>query len=236
MRALTSTEAVPIMMGGILYTPTVQHIVVALEPETGTVIWKYDLGKASAPLRGVTYWQGDKENPPEILAGTSDGALIALNAKTGKLVPGFGNEGRVDLRVGVTEKFPQAPYHMSSPGTVYRSLIITGAQGKEDDPDGPAMDVRAWDLQSGRLVWTFHTIPHPGELGYKTWPKDNWITAGSPSNWGAPTVDTERGLVFLPIGQPAAQYYGGARHGQNLYSSSIVALDANTGKYAGISS
>jgi quinoprotein glucose dehydrogenase len=230
-RYLTATEAVPIVAGGILYAPTLNHSIVALEPETGKEIWKYDLGKTTgAPLRGVTYWQGDGTIPPQILAGTSDGRLIALNAKTGKLVPGFGNEGAVDLRTGVSEKFPGAPYHMASPGMIYRNLIITGAQGKEDDPDGPAMDVRAWDLHNGKLVWTFHTIPHPGEPGYETWPKDNWITAGSPANWGSATLDAQRGLIFLPIGQPAAQYYGGARHGQNLYSSSIVALDANTGK------
>jgi glucose dehydrogenase len=230
-RYLTATEAVPIMAAGILYAPTLNHTIVALEPETGKEIWKYDLGKATgAPLRGVTYWQGDGAIPQQILAGTSDGRLIALNARTGKLVPGFGNEGAIDLRAGVTEKFPAAPYHMASPGMIFHSLIITGAQGKEDDPDGPAMDVRAWDLHTGRLVWTFHTIPHPGEPGYETWPKDNWLTAGSPANWGAATLDARRGLIFLPIGQPAAQYYGGARHGQNLYSSSIVALDANTGK------
>jgi len=225
-----ATEAVPIMVDGMLYTPTVSHAIVALEPESGEEIWKYDLSKANATLRGVTYWPGDKDNPPAILAGTSEGRLIALNAKTGKLVPGFGRDGVVDLRAGVTEKFPTAPYHMSSPGVIYNNLIITGAQGKEDDPDGPAMDVRAWDLRTGKLVWTFHTIPHPGEAGYETWPKDNWMAAGSPANWGAATVDTQRGLIFLPIGQPAAQYYGGARHGQNLFSSSIVALDANTGK------
>jgi glucose dehydrogenase len=224
------TEAVPIMVDGMLYTPTVNHTIVALEPESGEEIWKYDLSKASGTLRGVTYWQGDKDNPPAVLAGTSEGRLIALNAKTGKLIPSFGQEGVVDLRAGVAEKFPSAPYHMSSPGVIYRNLIITGAQGKEDDPDGPAMDVRAWDLHTGKLVWTFHTIPHPGEPGYETWPKDNWMTAGSPANWGAATVDPQRGLVFLPIGQPAAQYFGGARPGQNLYSSSIVALDANTGK------
>ena len=229
-RVLTSTEAVPIMVGGVLYTPTVHHSIVALEPETGKEIWKYDLGSVAAPLRGVTYWQGDKQAPPEILAGTSDGRLIAINAKTGKLVPGFGQEGIVDLRTGVTEKFPNAPYHISSPGVIFRNLIITGAQGKEDDPDGPAMDVRAWDLHSGKQAWTLHTIPHPGESGYETWPKDNWVTAGSPANWGAATIDAQRGLVFLPIGQPAAQYYGGARHGQNLYSSSIVALDGASGK------
>jgi glucose dehydrogenase len=229
-RVLSGTEAVPIVANGILYTPTVRHNIVALEPETGKEIWKYDLGKVAAPLRGVTYWPGDKESPPQILAGTSDGRLLAINARTGKLVPGFGKEGAVDLRAGVADKFPDAAYHMASPGTVYRNLIITGAQGKEDDAPGPAMDVRAWDLRTGKLVWTFHPIPHPGEAGYETWPKDYWITAGTPGNWGAATVDTQRGLVFLPIGQPAAQYYGGARHGQNLYSSSIVALDANTGK------
>jgi glucose dehydrogenase len=229
-RALTTSEAVPIMVDGMLYTPTVHHSIVALEPESGEEIWKYDLGKASGTLRGVTYWQGDKDHPPQILAGTSEGHLLALNAKTGKLISGFGKDGVVDLRAGVTEKFPNMPYHMSSPGAIYRNLIITGAQGKEDDPDGPAMDVRAWDLPTGKLVWTFHTIPHPGEPAYETWPKDNWLTAGSPANWGAITVDEERGLIFLPIGQPAAQYYGGARHGQNLYSSSIVALDAKTGK------
>jgi glucose dehydrogenase len=229
-RALTATEAVPIMVGGVLYAPTVHHTIVALDPETGKEIWKYDLGQAAAPLRGVTYWQGDKDIPPEILAGTSDGWLLALNARTGQLVPGFGKEGALDLRQGVTEKFPNSAYHMGSPGVIYHNLIITGAQGKEDDPDGPAMDVRAWDLRTGKLVWTFHTIPPPGEAGYETWPKDNWVTAGSPANWGAATLDTQRGLIFLPIGQPAAQYYGGARHGQDLYSSSIVALDADTGK------
>jgi glucose dehydrogenase len=228
-RALTSTEAVPIMVDGVLFTPTVHHSIVALDPQTGREIWKYELGKAAAPLRGVTYWRGDKSAPAEILAGTSDGHLLAINAKTGKPVPGFGTEGSLNLRQNVTDKFPDAPYHMSSPGVIYRNLIITGAQGKEDDPDGPAMDVRAWDLHTGKLVWTFHTIPHPGEPGYETWPKDNWVAAGSPANWGAATLDAQRGLIFLPIGQPAAQYYGGARHGQNLYSSSIVALDATTG-------
>jgi quinoprotein glucose dehydrogenase len=229
-RTLTATEAVPIVVGGVMYTPTVQHTIVALEPETGKELWKYDLGKPGAPLRGVTYWPGDNEHPPQVLAGLSDGSLIALNAKTGKLVPGFGSEGRVDLRPGVADKFPNMPYHMSSPGMIYKNLIITGAQGQEENPDGPAMDVRGWDLRTGKLAWTFHTIPHPGEPGYNTWPESNWVNAGSPANWGAATVDVERGLIFLPVGQPASQYYGGARPGTNLYSSSIVALDAGTGK------
>jgi glucose dehydrogenase len=231
---IAATEAVPIMVNGVLFAPTIDHTIVALNPETGQELWKYELGRTGAPLRGVSYWAGDKANPTQhpasILAGTSDGKLIEINAKTGKLVPGFGNEGVVNLKQGVSDKYPDAPYHMSSPGAIYRNSIITGAQGKEDEPGGPDMDVRSWDLRDGKLLWTFHTIPHPGEAGCETWPPDYWKTAGSPANWGAATVDEQRGLIFLPIGQPAAQYYGGARHGNNLYSSSIVALDANTGK------
>ena len=227
---VASTEAVPIMINGILYTPTPQHAIVALECETGKELWKFDLGKTGAPLRGVTYWAGDKDHIGQIMAGTSDGHLIALNAKTGKLVPGFATEGSLDLRPGVVEKFPDMPYHMSSPGAVWKNMIITGAQGQEENPEGPAMDIRAWDVRTGRLLWTFHPLPHPGEPGYETWPKDSWINGGSPANWGAMTIDNERGLAFVPIGQPASQYYGGARHGTNLYSSSIVALDLNTGK------
>ena len=119
---------------------------------------------------------------------------------------------------------------MASPGLIYRNFIVTGAQGQEDNSEGPAMDVRAWDVRTGKLAWTFHTIPHPGEPGYDTWPKDYWMTAGTPANWGFGSVDVARGLIFLPIGQPAAQYYGGHRPQQNLYGSSVVALDANTGK------
>jgi len=224
------SQAIPIVVGGVMYTSTAQRTIVALDPATGKEIWKYDLGKVAGPNRGVSYWAGDGKLPPKILAGTSDGRLLALDAKTGLLVPTFGNGGAIDLRAGVADKFPRMPYHMASPGAIYRNVIITGAQGAEDNPEGPAMDVRAWDLRNGKLVWTFHTIPHPGEPGADTWPKDYWMTAGSPANWGFGSVDTERGLVFLPIGQPAAQYYGGHRALPNLYSSSVVALDANTGK------
>lgn len=228
-RLIAATEAVPIVVGNVLFTPTVQHTIVALEADTGAEIWKYNLGKVSATLRGVSYWPGDAQNPPEILAGTSDGMLIALNASTGKLVPAFGNEGVVNLRAGVADKYPKMPYHMSSPGAVYKNLIITGSQGQEDNPDGPAQDLRAWDVRTGKLVWTFHPLPHPGEAGYETWPKDAWEHVGSPANWGLITVDTARGLIFVPFGQPAPQYYGAIRAGQNLYSSSIVALNAETG-------
>lgn len=226
---LPATEAVPLVADGLLYAPIAPSAIVALEPHTGQEVWKYELGRTRAPTRGLTFWRGDAADPSRILAGTSDGKLIALNAKSGKLVTTFGNGGALDLRVGVTDKFPDAPYRMSSPGAIYRNLIITGAAGKEGEPEGPAMDVRAWDVRTGRLAWTFHTIPHPGEAGYDSWPPDYWVKAGTPALWGMPTVDEQRGLLFLPIGQPAGDYYGGSRPGQNLHASSIVALDANTG-------
>jgi glucose dehydrogenase len=229
-RILAPTEAVPIVIGNVLFTPTTQHTIVALQADTGQEIWRYDLGNASATLRGLSFWPGDSQTPPEVFTGTSEGKLIGLNAETGKPVPGFGNEGIVDLRAGVTDKFPKMPYHMSSPGAIYKNLIITGSQGQEDNPDGPAQDVRAWDVHTGKLVWTFHPLPHPGEVGYETWPKDAYEHVGSPANWGFITVDNQRGLIFLPIGQPAPQYYGASRPGDNLFSSSIVALDAATGK------
>ena len=223
------SQAIPIVVGGVLYTPTAQRTIVALDPATGKEIWKHELGQAGAPNRGVSYWPGDRTHRPLILAGTTDGRLLALDAATGMLMPSFGDGGAINLRAGVADQFPNMPYTLPSPGIVYKNLIITGSRGQEDNPDGPAPDVRAWDLRTGRLVWTFHTIPHPGEPGHDTWPKNYWKTAGAPANWGSGSVDVDRGLVFLPIGQPASQYYGGHRAQTNLYSSSVVALDANTG-------
>jgi len=230
IRTAVRSQAVPILVGGILYTSTARRTIVALDPSTGREIWKYEVDKGGAPNRGVAYWPGDRASSPRIFAGSTDGRLIALNAESGKPVGTFGDGGAIDLRVSVADNYPKMPYAMASPGLVYKNLIITGAQGQEDNPEGPAMDVRAWDARTGKLVWTFHTIPHPGEPGAETWPKDYWLTAGSPANWGFGSVDVERGLVFLPIGQPASQYFGGHRAQQNLYSSSVVALDANTGK------
>jgi quinoprotein glucose dehydrogenase len=227
---LPPTEAVPLAVDGVLFVPTTNRAIVALEAHSGREIWKHDLGSARAPTRGVTYWAGDAQNPARILAGTSDGRLLALDARTGAPIPAFGSGGAIDLRAGVADRFPTAPYRMASPGAIFRNLIITGAAGKEGEPGGPDMDVRAWDLRTGKLVWTFHTIPRPDEAHYDTWPKDYWIGAGTPANWGAVTVDEQRGLVFMPVGQPAGDYYGGARPGQNLFSSSIVALDASSGK------
>ena len=223
-------EVTPLVAGGLMYySLPAGDFVAALKPETGKEEWKYDLG-AGAPLRGVAYWPGDGQNPARIIAGSSDGRLTALNARTGRPIPGFGVEGWVNLKVGVADKFPEIKYQMSSPAGIYKDLIITGTRGTEYDLTGPLQDVRAWDVRTGRLVWTFHLNPHPDEFGNDTWPAGSWVDAASPSAWGAISVDVDRGLVFLPVGQPAVPFYGGQRPGTNLFGSSVIALDATTGQ------
>jgi glucose dehydrogenase len=225
-----SFETTPIMVENTLYFSTQNQNVVALEPETGREIWKYNARSNSRENRGVAYWPGDQTTPARILVGTGDGRLIALDAKTGKLAAGFGDNGIVNLRAGVTDKFPHAVYGISAPPAVYRNIVIVGAGTQEGPGLGPGGDPRAFDARTGKLLWTFHTVPRPGEPGNETWGPDGWKDRSGPSQWGAATVDEERGLVFLPTGNPADSFYGGDRKGANLYANCVLALDAATGK------
>src|SRR5499427_6452766 len=130
------SQAVPIFIRGVLYTSTSRRTIVALDPATGKEIWKYELDKGGAPNRGVSYWPGDSGSPARIFAGTTDGRLLALDATTGQLISTFGVKGAVDLRASVADKYPKLPYMMASPGLIYKNLIVTGAQGQEDNPEG----------------------------------------------------------------------------------------------------
>jgi quinoprotein glucose dehydrogenase len=159
-----------------------------------------------------------------------NGWLFTLNAKTGKLTTTFGDNGMVNLKVGVADKFPRGRYGVSTPGAIYRNLIFTGAQLQEEPANGPSGDLRAWDVHTGKLAWTFHTIPRPGEKNHETWQEDQWADRSGANVWGFMTVDVERGLLFLPVGTPTPDFYGGSRKGLNLYGSSLVVLDAATGK------
>lgn len=223
-------EATPIVVDGLLYFATQSQQVVALEPETGKEIWKYDPQSNGAEFRGVSYWPGDERFPARILFGTGDGRLIALDAKTGVPAAGFGDNGIVDLRAGVMGEFPDARYGVSSPPAIYRNAVIVGPATQEGPSLGPSGDPRAYDARTGKLLWRFHTVPQPGEPGAETWGPDGWQNRSGPSQWGAATVDVERGLVFLPVGQPADSFYGADRKGTNLYSDCVIALDALTGK------
>jgi len=204
--------------------------VVALEPETGKLIWEYVLNAANPAVRGLEYFAGDKQSPPEAIFGTTDARLVALNARTGKPVPGFGNEGSVNLKEGVLNGFPNAFYDLTSPPVIYKGLVITGAHTQESPSLGAAGDTRAWDVHTGKLVWDFHSVPQPGETGHETWEGDSWKGRSGTNVWGMMTVDTVRGIVYMPFGQSTYDYYGGDRKGANLFGDALVALDANTGK------
>ena len=207
-----ASQATPLMVGGVLYLSTPYGRVVALEPETGKKIWEYESEYAPSG-RGISYWPGDQTLPPQIIVGTMNGWLFTLNAKTGKLNTTFGDNGLVNLKVGVADKFPRGRYGMSSPGAIYKNLIFTGAQLQEEPANGPSGDVRAWDVHTGKLVWTFHTVPRPGEPNHDTWQEDQWADRSGANVWGFMTVDVERGLVFLPIGTPTPDFFGGSRKG-----------------------
>jgi glucose dehydrogenase len=229
-------ETTPLVVNGVLYLSTPANRIIALEPESGRELWKFDLQAGSTAQRksrahrGVTYWPGDAHTPPRILFGTLDGRLIALSASTGRRVPSFGNEGEVDLRANVADKFPKAVYDETSPPAIAGDLVITGAEVPESPGHGPRGDVRAWDIRTGKLAWTFHTVPLPGEPGHETWEGDGWKDRTGANVWTLITVDRSLDLVFLAIGSPAYDFYGGDRKGANLYGNCLVALHVKTGK------
>src|SRR4051812_6125312 len=224
-------ETTPIVVGGVMYITTQAQKIAALEPETGKELWKFDPKSRLRELRGVSYWPGDRQNGGRIVFGTSDGRLMELDAKTGKPVAAFGDNGTIHLRAGVADQFPPtAAYSITSPPAIFKDLIIVGPSTQENVSAGPSGDPRAFDARTGKLVWRFHTIPRPGEPGAETWPEGGWKDRAGPSLWGPITLDVERGLVFLAVGNPADSFYGADRKGINLYSNSVVALDAATGK------
>jgi quinoprotein glucose dehydrogenase len=231
-------ECTPLVVGGVLYLSTPSNRIVALNDETGAAIWRFD-PHASAPKRGfeahrgVAYWEGTTasgKRQRRILSGTYDGRLFALDAETGRPASDFGDGGSIDLRLGVAERWPSFEYAVTSPPAIYRDLVITGAALPEGPGLGPSGAVRAFDVRSGKQVWRFETIPGPGEPGHDTWEGDSWRDRTGVNVWSIMSVDPERGLVFLPTGSPAYDFYGGDRRGQNLFANSLVALDAATGK------
>jgi len=229
-------ESTPIVIDGALYFSTPSNRVIALDAETGKEIWRFDpqAGRAGPrhffQHRGVAYWHGKSGDEGRILYGTFDGRLIALDAKTGKPCRAFGKDGTVDLRAGVADAYPAAEYSVTSPPTIYQDLVITGAAVPEYPSKGPSGQVRAFDVRSGKLAWTFHTIPRPGEVGHESWEGDAWKERTGANVWSIMSVDLERGLVFLPIGSASYDFYGADRRGLGLFSNSLVALDAASGK------
>ena len=217
----------PIIVDGVLYAYTPLKEVIALDAASGKLLWKFNSGiTGQRPERGLSYWTDGHEQ--RILAPIVN-YLYALDAKTGNPIEAFGDEGRIDLRENLRGDPKLQSLYVSSPGSVYKDLIIVG-DGEPENLPAPPGDIRAYDVRTGALRWTFHTIPHPGEFGYDTWPKDAWTYSGAANNWTGMSVDTERGIIYVPTGSAATDWYGADRIGDNLFANSLIALNAETGK------
>ncbi|HEX4005905.1 MAG TPA: PQQ-binding-like beta-propeller repeat protein [Acidobacteriaceae bacterium] len=230
-------ETNPLVIGRTLYGFTVSGKVFALDAATGKRLWLFDptvdthdpsIGGATQPSRGFSYWANGKD--ARLFVGSMN-YLYALDPATGALLPTFGDQGRIDLRKGLrdSEGYQKQSVALTSPGLIYKDLIIVGGRNPETHPAPPG-DIRAFDVHTGALRWTFHTIPRPGEFGYDTWPPDAWKSAGAANNWTGMTLDAHRGIVYVPTGSAVFDFYGGDRLGNDLFADTLLALDAATGK------
>jgi quinoprotein glucose dehydrogenase len=221
----------PIVVDGVLYGLTPSQKVFALNAATGKLLWKFDSGvKGTQPDRGLAYWSegSDKNKEHRILVGVMN-FVYALDAVTGKPISTFGKDGRIDLREDLGRDPAAQSIYMTSPAVIYKDLVIVGGRESETLPASPG-DVRAYDVRTGKLRWSFHTIPHPGEFGYDTWPKDAWKTSGAANNWAGMTVDAQRGIVYVPTGSAAFDFYGADRIGDDVFANCLIALNAETGE------
>jgi quinoprotein glucose dehydrogenase len=223
----------PIIVDGVLYATSPQIKVFALDAATGKELWTFDPFKAGAEAsslganRGVTYWQSGNDRRILVCAGER---LYALNARTGQPIASFGRQGSVDLTEGLGRDIKGLFVLSNTPGAIYKDLLILGTRVNEGPGPAAPGHIRAYDVRTGKIRWTFHTIPWPGEYGYNTWPPDAWQRIGGANAWSGISLDTRRGIVFLPTGSAAFDFYGGNRKGANLFADCLLALDAASGR------
>ena len=218
----------PVVADNMIYVLARNNSLVALDATTGKEIWVHENLPGITP-RGVNMWES-KDRKDRRLIFAINSYLQEIDARTGKSILTFGNNGLVNLKEGLGRD-PKTINRVqsSSPGRIFENLIILGSAPGEQYLSAPG-DIRAYDVITGKLVWTFHTVPHPGEFGYETWPKDAWRYAGGANNWADNSLDEKRGIVYIPTGSATYDYYGADRVGDNLFANSLLALDARTGK------
>ena len=221
-------QSSPIIVDGVLYGITPTQKIFALNAASGKLLWKFDSGiRGAQPDRGLAYWADGEDK--RVLVGVMN-FVYALNTATGKPIPSFGNAGRIDLRENLGREPADAQsVDLTSPGIVYKDLVIFGGRNPETLPAPPG-DIRAYDVRTGKLRWSFHTIPRPGEFGYDTWPKDAWKTSGAANNWAGMALDPQRGILYAPTGSAAFDFYGADRLGDDLFANCLLALNALTGE------
>ena len=225
------SQDTPLVINGVMYISSPYQRLVAVDPVTGKELWNYQLPSGSPATRGVEYWPGDGKTSPQIVFGSRDGKMYSVDAKTGKPNMAFGDNGIVNMNTEDIMRGLPGINGLTAPPIVFKNFVIAGGTTQENPPLGPAGDIRAWDMRTGKVAWKFHSIPQAGEKYNDTWAKDSWINRTGVNIWGHITVDNQRGIVYLPFGAPSVDQYGGDRAGDNLFSTSLVAVDANTGKY-----
>ena len=228
----TEMQCNPLVRHGVMYVSSPRLRVFALDAATGRELWRFDPHEGRDPgagkfrHRGFNYWESGSGRRLYFAAGPW---LWCLNARTGRPVASFGQGGRIDLRGNLGRDASGLTITVTTPGVVYRDLLILGSLVSESLPAAPG-HIRAFDVRTGRLRWIFHTIPHPGEYGYETWPRDAWQYIGGANAWGGLALDERRGMVFAPTGSATYDFYGANRHGDNLFANCLIALDAATGR------
>ena len=233
----SNLKATPLYIDGVLYTPTGVHQVAALNPKTGAMLWSFspnpaDIGgrNPSSSSRSLAYWTDGKQK--RLFHNTLDGRLISIDANTGKADPNFGDSGYIRLKENLANNRDVPFVGSSSPAIVVGDVVVAQIVTYITSPnkEAPPGFIRGFDVRTGKLLWTFHTIPQQGEFGNDSWENKSWSYTGNTGVWTVMSADLEKGYVYLPVEAPSHDFYGGQRLGNNLYGQSLVCLDAKTGK------